>query len=201
MATINLLPDSVKHLKPFKKEGIKLSLKLPRSFLFAFILIAGLFFIILTSLVFQVHGKERTMAAFNKELLGLKSNYKEIETLDKRKKELNKRVSFYQGVFGNTILWSEKLSLINKAIPAQIWLLSIYTEAKPNRILVIKGFSTSAVESEIIDSISSFVDRLKKEPSFSKDFEEIKLGPLVSEKEKKGNLTVMGFSLVCKFKS
>lgn len=143
--------------------------------------------------------KENAILGLDNKLSKLKSNYQEIEILNKRKGELNERLSFYQGIFEKDILWSEKLSLINAAIPPQVWLTSIYTEAKPNRILVIKGSAASSVESEIIDSISQFVDRLKKEISFSKDFAEIKLGPLVSEK--KGNFNVMNFSLVCRFKN
>lgn len=198
MAIINLLPDSAKHTKVFKKAGIKIPLKVPKTLLIIspFFILALL--IMLLVLVFQVKSKEKAIVLLDKELASIKSNYKEIEALNKRKQELSERLTFYQGIFENDPRWPEKLSSINTIIPSQVWLTNIYTESKPNRILVIKGSATSTVESEIVDSISRFADRLKKEASFSKDFEEIKLGSLVSEK--KGNLSLMNFSLVCKFK-
>lgn len=198
MATINLLPEAEKHKKVLKEEGVKIPLKIPKPFLLVLPPFILLFFIILAGLAFQVKSKKNSIAALDKKLSNLKASYQEIETLNKRKKELSDRLAFYQGLFENNILWSEKLSLINNVLPSQVWLTSIYTETKPNRILVIKGSATSSVESEIIDSISEFVDQLKKEPSFTKDIGEIKMGSLISEK--KGNLSVMNFSLLCRLK-
>lgn len=198
MAIINLLPDSKKQQKPSPKEKVKGLPKLPNKLLIIPILIILLLFIAWIALVFQVKAKEKTIASLDKKLLNLKSSYRDIEILNEGKKELSEKLSFYQRTFENNLIWSEKFSSINEVIPDQIWLISVYTETKPNRILVIKGSATSLVESEIIDSISQFAERLKKESSFYKDFSEIKLGPLLSEK--KGNLNIMNFSLLCKLK-
>jgi len=198
MSAINLLPDSLKHPKPFREKEGGVSFKAPKFFFLILWPLLALFSIIFLALVFQVQNNEKTIAALNQKILNLKSDYRKIETLNARKKELRERLIFYQGIFENKTAWSKKLLLIEKAIPSPVWLTEIYTETKPGRILVIKGSSTSAVESEIIDAISRFTEQLKKENSFSKDFGEIKLGPLLSEK--KGRLNVMNFSLVCKFK-
>lgn len=198
MAIINLLPYSTKHPMAFEKEKVKFLPKLPKISW----VIPGLFIlsiaIVWLGLSFQVKTKEKIIASLNTKLLNLKLNSQKIETLNRNKKELNEKLSFYEEIFGNPLLWSEKFSLINVVIPEQIWLTSIYAESKPQRLLVIKGCATSLVESEIISAVSQFAERLKKESSFYKDFSEIKLGPIFLEK--RGNLNVMNFSLICKFK-
>lgn len=200
MALINLLRHSTKQTKPAKSEKIKVSLKLPKTKTLLVIpaLIILLLFIVWIGLFMQIKSKEKTLVLLDKKLLNIKSSYQEIESLNKNKKELEQKLLFYQGLLENSLIWSERLSAVAGSVPAQVWLTSIYTESKPARILVIKGSATSLVESEIIASISQFVERLKKQTLFFKDFSEIKLGPILSEK--KGNLSVMSFSLFCKFK-
>jgi len=66
------------------------------------------------------------------------------------------------------------------------------------RTLAIKGSSTSLVEAEIMLSVTQFLENLKNDPSFSADFDEIKLGTVTTAK--KGNFNVMSFSIFCKFK-
>ncbi len=66
------------------------------------------------------------------------------------------------------------------------------------RTLAIKGSSTSLVEAEIMLSVTQFLENLKNDPSFSADFDEIKLGPVTTVK--KGNFNIMSFSIFCRFK-
>lgn len=199
MATINLLPGAKKHFRIPKKEKPKDPPKLAKISIPLWPPAAAISFLLLIwiTLFLQAKFKEITLRSLNEKNLNLKTVFLELDILKKKKDELNNKLSFYQNTFQNKFNWAEKLSLIRQVIPAHLWLTSIYTETKAGKTLIIKGSATSTVESEIITSISEFVDRLKKEPSFSKNFEEIKLGPMISEK--KGNLNVMNFSLSCKF--
>lgn len=199
MAIINLLPDSKAHPKKLKKETAEDSSVKPLK-TFTFILI---FLSILTAggwyaLSSQNTAKKNEMSLLDKRSSALKTGHNEIEKLKNLKKETEENLSFYEKILGNNMLWSKKLALISKNIPPQIWLTSIHTETSPKKMLVIRGSATSLVESEIIDSISRFVERLKNENVFSGDFSIIKLGPLISEK--KGSLDIMNFSLFCEFK-
>ncbi len=199
MAIINLLPDAKAHHKKLKKEPEEDS-SVKRLKIFAFILT---FLSILTSggwysLSAQINARKNEMSLLNKKSSALKTGYNEIEKIKKIKKETEEKLSFYEKILENNILWSKKLSIIGKNISPQVWLTSIHTETAPKKMLVIRGSATSLNESEIIDSISQFVERLKNETVFSSDFSVIKLGPLVSVK--KGSLEIMDFSLFCEFK-
>ncbi len=199
MAQINLLPSSKERAKRTKRETAESPfvkpLKAAASILaFLTLLVCGSWYIVST----QTKNKENETASLDKKLSDLKTGSKEIEVLNIAKEKLNEKLFFYQKAIGDNVLWSRKLTLINKSLPSQIWLTSIYTEVNPKKMLVIKGSAVSLVESEIIDSISKFVNRLKEEPDFSDDFSEIKLGALLSEK--KENLDIMNFTLFCEFK-
>jgi Tfp pilus assembly protein PilN len=206
MAIINLLPNALKRTK--RSEEKKSEKSSPKFNWFGpiLIIIFALFVGIWIALLTQVRIKEKNLAALEKKSEELKSIYKTTDELTQRKKELNETVALYQGLFGNNIIWSEKLYLINKPIPPQIWLTSISTDtqtaagAKKNttKTLVVKGSATSLMEREIVNSITQFIEQLKKDDSFSKDFQELKLGPIQSTK--KGNFNIMNFSLYCKFK-
>lgn len=198
MADINLLPSSLRrHRQPKTKEE-KNKDALGRPF-FSYVLIFSLLSSAIWLIFFvQVKTKEIALNALTKKLRGVNTDYQKIDALIKRKKELNERISSYEKIFERKILWTKKLSLINQLIPEQVWLTEISTEIKPMRILLIKGSATSLIESEIISAISQLAGQLKENPVFQKDFSEIKLGPLLSQK--KGNFTVMNFSLICKFK-
>lgn len=199
MAQINLLPSSKERSKKTKRETTEgpflKPLKAAAAILaFLTLLTYGSWYLVST----QTKNKENETTSLNKKLSDLKTGSKEIEVLNIAKEKLTEKLFFYQKAIGNNVLWSKKLTLINKSLPSQIWLTSIYTELSPKKMLVIKGSAVSLVESEIIDSISKFVSLLKEAPDFSDDFSEIKLGALLSEK--KENFDIMNFTLFCEFK-
>lgn len=200
MAIINLLPSAKERVKKSHKQEESSpygSGKLLKLFLFIFIFTAVSLACSWAALSLQVKNKQTSLAELDKKIVDLRASFKKLDVLKKEKKELSGKLSFYEQKIGSNAGWSKKLDLINNNIPPQIWLTSVYTEVKPNR-LVIKGSSMSLVEAEIIDSISQFADRLKKETEFSSDFSQIKLGPLLSQK--KTGLDVMDFSIFCEFK-
>lgn len=199
MAIINLLPDKKTHPKMLKKDTEENPSLLPLKILiFVLILLTILTAGVWYNLSSKIKAKENEIRLCDKKISAFKMGYKEIEELNKIKKENEEKLSFYKKSLGNNTLWSRKLALIGENIPPQVWLTSIHTETSPKRMLVIRGSATSLVESEIIDSISQLVERLKIEPDFSEEFSVIKLGPLVSEK--KESLAIMNFSLFCEFK-
>jgi Tfp pilus assembly protein PilN len=167
MALINLLPDAKAHPKKIKgKTAQDSSVTMLKTFIFILALLS-----ILTSggwysLSSQIKAKENEMSLLNKKTSALKTGQNEIEKIKKIKKGTLEKLSFYEKILENNMLWSKKLSVIGKTIPPQVWLTSIHTETAPKKMLVIRGSATSLVESEIIDSISQFVERLKNEDVF-----------------------------------
>lgn len=199
MALINLLPSSKERSKKAKRETTESPLLKPLKaaasiLAFLTLLTCGSWYLVST----QTKNKENENTILGEKLSDLKTGSKEIEVLNIAKEKLTEKLFFYQKAIEDNVLWSKKLALINKSLPSQIWLTSIYTELSPKKMLVIKGSAVSLVESEIIDAISKFVSQLKDAPDFNDDFLEIKLGALLSEK--KENLDIMNFTLFCEFK-
>lgn len=197
MALINLLPSVLKRPKQPQKMKVKVKVEIPKitSLVFTIaIIITLLSLAVWISLLIQVKIKEKTLPTLTDRFGALETEYQKIEELTERKNELNEKLTFYQNIFEKNIVWLDKLRLINRIVPKQIWLTNLSTETKPTKMLLIKGSSTSLIEREIIDAISQFATLLKED----KDFQEVKLGPLVAEK--KGKLSIMNFSLNCKLR-
>ncbi len=216
MPLINLLPETVKKSPHPTKKDTKapvipqLSPEIP--FKLPLVIIVPLFLLILGGLFVQVNGNEKKLAELNKKSTELKTGRKKLDELTAKKKEIEGSIAFLKENSQNKTIWTQKLYLIHKLLPAQVWLTNINLEskttkpdsskadlkAKPqtNTILTIKGSATSLVEPEIISSITQFVEALKKDADFVKEFPDIKLGSLQSDK--RGNLIIMSFVIYCK---
>lgn len=194
MAIINLLPAALGGFKKSKpaKEKSPANFK---KFLFIPVIITALSIGNWMLFSVKVKVKEKALKGLAGKLQNYSVNFQKIEELAKNKKELEEKIGLYKKSLGKGIPWSEKLSAIGATLPRQIWLTEVYTEDSPANMLVIKGSATSMIETETINSISQYLTRLKENSSFSEDFSEIKLGSMVAEK--KGNLTIMNFSLSC----
>ena len=206
MATINLLPPEQKRgrqIKTQRKDNFQFSPDLPLRPNRAFMIFAGiscLIFISWAGLFIQSKIRERLLDSFAKKLIIRAEKLRRINELSEKKYELSQMISLYQKISGSRITWTEKLFSIMNILPPQIWLTSIYTaEVKPDKILTIKGCSSSLVETEILNSISRFTSALKESAPLKETFQDFKLGELNAEK--RGNLTVMIFSLSCKSKT
>lgn len=226
MALINLLPNTVKKAKPAAKER-KIApppspggpMKVPG--IWPVFVAGAVFAAILAIQLSQVAVSSGSLSSLEKKNSAFKSVYKQIDEMKKQKTDLGETLSFLKKASAEQTSWSEKFSIINKSLPAQIWLTNISIESKTSSralpaaqakqkgntkpiqpeiiktlTLSIKGAATSLIETDIIGSITQFVDALKKNTAFSQEFSDIKLGPLQSDK--KGNLTVMKFIIYCR---
>lgn len=206
MAIINLRPPEQKRGKQIKtkeKANFQFSRSQPLKLNRTFMILTGLSCLILitwAALLIQIKFKERLLNSFTTGLNIQEEKLRRINELTKQKHELNQMISFYQKISGSRITWTEKLFSIMHLLPPQIWLTSIRTaELKPDKTLTIEGYSSSLVETEILSSISQFTSALKESAPLKKTFQDFKLGELSAEK--RGNVTVMGFSLSCKSKT
>lgn len=206
MATINLLPPEQKRGKQIKtkaKANFQFSRDQPLKPNRAFIIFAGISCLILITwavLFIQSKSRERLLNSFAKKLNVQEEKLHRINELNEEKYELSQTISFYQKISASRITWTEKLFSIMNLLPPQIWLTSVYTaELKPNKLLTLKGCSSSLAETEILSSISRFTSALKESAPLKETFQDFKLGELNAEK--RGNLTVMEFSLSCKSKT
>lgn len=206
MATINLLPPEQRRAKQTRlkqKMGFQPSpgepFK-PGPALKIFASISCLTLLSWAILFIQVKSKERLIDSFSAKLNIREEKLRRISELSEKKQDLSQTISFYRKISDSRIAWTGKLFSIMNLLPPQIWLQGIYTaEVKPDKVLTIKGYSSSLVETEILSSISQFASTLKESAPLNENFQDFRLGELNAEK--KGNLTVMGFSLSAKSKA
>ena len=202
MAIINLLPSSKKSFKAAaapKLENLKAGFKISGKMIFIPAGIAFLICVCWAFLFIQLRTRKSQLSFLEKQLADLDYSNKQIQSLNKRVNEMNNRLNFYKKASGNEFSWAKLLGFINEAAPMQVWFTNIHTEANPNKILIISGSAASTAQSKEIDSLSYFTQRLKNFTYFSKNFEEIKLGPI--SVEKKGNVNVITFTVFCRFKT
>lgn len=206
MASINLLPPEQKRAKQIRlkeKMGFQPSPGQPFKPGPAFKIFAAVSCLTLLSwaaLFIQVKSKERFLNTFSAKLNIREEKLRRISELTEKKQDLSQTISFYRKISDSRIAWTGKLFSIMDLLPPQIWLQGIYTaEVKPDKVLTIKGYSSSLVETEILSSISQFAQALKESAPLKENFQDFRLGELNAEK--RGNLTVMGFSLSTKSKT
>lgn len=206
MATINLLPPEQKRGRQIKtggKAAFQFQGSPPLKPQCAFMIFAGiscLIFITWAALFIQSKSKERLLHSFAAKLNIRQERLRRINELTEKKHDLIQMISFYQKISDSRIPWTNKLFSIMNVLPPQIWLTGIYTaESKPDKIVTIKGYSSSLIETEILSSISEFTSALKESAALKEAFHDFKLGELNAEK--RGNVTVMKFSLNCTSKA
>jgi Tfp pilus assembly protein PilN len=215
MALINLLPNADRKARSTDPAGaaFQRTKELSSHFINALslskpiLLTLASFLAILAILFISVKSKERIVVSLEKTNLNIKKDYLKLEALTKQKNELSETFSNLRALSRGNFSWVEKLTAITAALPRQVWLRQLAVEfaqnkdtsQKPVKIktLSIKGSAYSSVDTQALMSITEFIDTLKKDRLFSKDFHDIKLGPL--ESEKKNNLAVMNFTIFCTY--
>lgn len=169
MIEINLLPEELKGNFKSKKLGIE-----PSYFLY---LIPAIFGIILTAHIYlavfsivknyqfrflsdkwqKLQPQREILESFNKEYEVLSSDAKRIDEL-----------------IYSRINWSQKLNKLSLNLPAGVWLNEVSFTPKD---FVLKGASVS-LQREEMSLINKFIDNLKNDTDFFKDFNNLELGPI-----------------------
>lgn len=222
MATINLLPTNApqkKHTRQKKpvslqKALIPVSLNKP-------VIILGCVYAALIIILFSIVTlKTSSLSSVTQHINKLNAEYRKRDALKEREGKLAATLDFLKQNASLQIPWSAKLLSLAKALLPSIWLTDISVETKhikqtaaaaaasaarnkaelsgeTIKTFVIKGAATSLIDTEILASITQFVELLKNDSSFSNDFRDIKLGSLQSRKL--GDLNVMDFTVYCTF--
>jgi len=175
---INLLPEqlNIRKTKELKQDLKALALR----FVYIWLILGILWF----SLSLRSGYFKRKLSSINVELKTTESLMKEADILIKRKTELNEFLAFLKGHVKKGVFWSEKLKDLSRLIPAEAWLneISLKKETKEDRedkfldILASVGYLKS--DEEMLDKINNFIEQLKKDSSFFKDFDNLSLSQI-----------------------
>ncbi|MBN3038667.1 MAG: hypothetical protein JW869_04530 [Candidatus Omnitrophica bacterium] len=203
MIEINLLPSE---LRPKKK--------LPIDFDISNIFQAKLVVVILVGIVLLHLLLHAAGVLSNRRLVGLQAQWsqmtsknQEIQKLQNELAAVNKKIPMIEQLMEKRILWAEKLNRVSDLLVSGVWLdeFSIREEVVESRgrteittkYLLISGSAASRTQDEPA-LIGIFMQNLKDDPAFAKDFKEIELGPI--RKRLIEQTEVMDFTLICRFK-
>lgn len=109
-------------------------------------------------------------------------------------REVNEKIALIDQLISNRLLWSEKLNRTSDLMIGGIWLNGMSIESES---LIIQGSAASRTKDEPA-LIGRFMQNLKDDHSFSRDFAEIELGPI--KKRYIMQTEIMDFILICRFK-
>lgn len=188
MIEINLLPQEL------KIKGKKFALE-PRYFFYLVPIIFCLLVFIHLYLAGVCLIKNHQFNRLNNQWQKFSS---QRETLEKLKKEygiLSADARFIQQLTAQRIYWSQKLNKLSLKLPAGIWFNEITVTP---RNFVLKGSVVSLQKMELA-LINKFMDELKKDTDFFKNFSNLQLGTI--DTQVIADYTVVNFILTATLKA
>jgi Tfp pilus assembly protein PilN len=173
MIEINLLSEEYKPKGKAVKVGVGLDQKK-----LIYVIPAAFAILILLHLCLLVVGIIR-----GAQLAGLQKQWKSLEPERKQLEEFNKEYDAYtrdaaliKKLSEQKIIWSGKLNRLSLNLPSGIWFTDIAVNAKE---MNLRGSVVSLQKTELA-LINKFIDALKSDDTFFKDFNSLQLGPLQS---------------------
>ncbi|MDD5166142.1 MAG: hypothetical protein PHQ57_01990 [Candidatus Omnitrophica bacterium] len=192
MIEINLLPQELKAKSKTKKIAIvkdtKVLLYLIPVILAVFICVH--FYLAVASIV-----KGSQIRALKNKWAGLEAKRKTLEDLKKEHMAVSSDASFLQQLTSQRIDWAQKLNRLSLDLPSGVWFMDLSTG---RRDLVLKGAAVS-LQKEEMTLINKFIDNLKKDPLFFKDFSALELTSY--QRRVIGGYDIVDFVLTGIFKS
>ncbi len=223
MIELNLIPKELH--KNRKQPGSGLNIKFPK--IAPVPLIVGIIVVIIFSQVvlsLLAAMQQKKLAAVNARLSTIMPKYKIAVALKKEFDILAGKVAVIDSLRSGSLVWAKKLYDLNNSLIDGMWLnsLSLSVEhvkpdnqprapvrgghmqqapiqPKDKETLVLQGTAVSSGSEDATAIVGRFIDSLKNNESFFKDFEDIKLSSV--QRENLGAAEVMNFTIVCYFQS
>ncbi|MDD5431371.1 MAG: PilN domain-containing protein [Candidatus Omnitrophica bacterium] len=199
MIEINLLPEELRakaKAKP-KKEGANLAamgLKAKKALNLIPIVVVILVFVHVILFILDLNSKAQ-MGVLDVKWKMLESKRKALDEFNKETSAQAKDALETQDLVSKRILWAQKLNRLSLDLPSGIWFTNVTINAKE---LSLNG-SVVSLQKEEVNLINKFIDTLKKDPVFIKDFSNIALNQV--QKKSIGTFEIADFILVCALKT
>jgi len=199
MIEINLLPPN---LRVKKREPMKLP-SLPVIPIAAGLI--GFLIAIQILLLFFIQIKNASNSSLKKKTTSLAASNKEAMGIDDSLREISSKVEVIDKLSNSRFNVAKKLNDLSDSLVSGVWLRSVDVKKgeSPNEpglsreTLVIEGSSIISGESAE-GAIGKFVNSLKENGSFSSDFDNIEIAK--EERKKVQNTEIMDFVVICHFK-
>ena len=120
---------------------------------------------------------------------------KNIDAIGNEAKDLkNKMATITDMTVKRSLSWSMKLNAISDALPKGVWFKRITLQ---DTTLVLEGSAVSKQKNEIA-VVGNFVNTLKKNESFMKDFASLEVNSI--QRGKQHNVDIVDFTIAAKLK-
>ena len=166
MIEINLLPEELKS----KREKAARSIE-SRRILYFIPLVFGILIIIHLYLMVALIAKNLQLSKLNNKWQGLQPQRKILEDFKKGYEGLSDDASVIQQFTVQRIGWSAKLNKLSLSLPSGVWFREISVSRKD---FILRG-SAISLQKEEMNLINKFIDNLKKDSYFFKDFNNLEL--------------------------
>jgi type IV pilus assembly protein PilM len=182
----------------------------------AILCLIGLWIILVSQLKIKDTHKQKLL----EENKTLEAILHDIDSLKQGRTTLQEQMLIAQTLLSRRIIWGKKFYQISQKIPEDMWLTDLYlmdettpktksqfdsitafgaAEEKANtQALIIKGTAFSPASDNMLKMINDFINALKYDQDFSKDFVSIELKR--SQRVDLGDKAIMQFSMECVFK-
>lgn len=188
MIEINLLPEELK-IKA-RKRGFK-----PRQILYFIPLVFLILIIIHLYLAGTLIIRNFRLNALNKRWHNLEPQRKNLEEFQKEYVVLSDDAKVIQQLISQRTNWSEKLNKLSLRLPYGVWFNEISVTPSD---FILRG-SVVSLQKEEMNLINKFMDNLKSDSGFFKDFNNLELSSV--QRKVIGGYDVIDFTLVGKLKS
>ncbi len=192
MIEINLLPEELR-VKP-KKANVSVESQnktIIYAVILAVIVLAGLNLYVIT----RNAGAIIKLKSLNNQWSGLEQKRKAIDVFEKENAVLLGSDKAMQQVIAARVIWSEKMNKLSLSLPYGVW----FNELTANRKeLVIKG-SVLSLDKQEMGLLNKFIDDLKIDQQFSKDFDKMDISSL--QKRTIGGYEIADFVFTAKLKT
>ena len=171
MLEINLLPDELK-AKP-RKEGVKINIE-TKYFLYLVPFVIAL--LILAHLYLAVVGiaKSASLAHLNKKWEAIASDRKKVEIFNMEYAVSTADTNDINKLLSQRVGWAEKLNKLSLKLPSGIWFSEFSVTSRDLKI----NASVVSLQKDETGLIKGFIDNLKNDPGFYKDFKSLELSSI-----------------------
>ncbi len=186
MIEINLLPEQLKAKAASRKSKVTIEVNyffymIP--FALAFLLFVHVYLGVL------LVAKHNQIAGLNKKWLGLGSERRQLEIFNKENASQTQDSSAIKAWLDERIVWSEKLAILSKSLLSGIWFSELSVTPKDFTLRA----SVVSLQKEEMDTVKKFIDNLKTDTVFFKDFFSLELSSVQTRTI--GNFDVLDFTL------
>jgi Tfp pilus assembly protein PilN len=187
MIEINLLPEELKVRGKSQKRGIKIE---PKTSLYLIPFILGLLVCVHLYLSLVTVSINVQLKVLNARWQKLEPQRRQLESLDKELTSTSGDTKTIKELAAGKMSWSEKLNSLSADLPAGIWFNELSISSSN---FTLKG-SVISLEKDEMGLLKRFIDSLKAENDFFKDFKSLELASV--EKRSVGGYEIADFILL-----